>query len=1116
MSNFREHIKELIHDLSEIPFSDALVDLVPEKTTHIRLTEIPSDTWEIELGDIPGNLLRFAQNQQKEADLNTLCIASHLLNWKNGQAEVSTPVLLVPVEWKVNKRKKVLELTALMDRQEINPVIKRMLSQYLEVDIPESLEADSVIEFLQLHQQKDFSISDVNYLGNFHYHRYHVLRELEGIVHSEEKSPTIAQLLGEESHATAPLSLTEKVLTFADVDQRKVFRTFENGNVVVQGPPGTGKSQVLTNLLGKLLKANQKTLVVSEKKVALDVLVQKLEKFNLDAFAFCIHSQTKSKELFRHLKKTWNLLESSVARENPSLMLSEQRIHQVQLLLDRLNAKDTIGGISYNEYLALLEETPVKTETKFSTTFPSVKEWLAFKKQVIELNNHLPDLSVLNGFKAQFFQFEHPDIVFSELASALSAIEDVADSMSWKDIRMAYESMGRCQLIENEWYKPYSRLLDKPREWKKVERNALRLSELEMLIDQQKLEDALWKTVPSISQIESWDKANGFFALRKRKKAIRKLLTDPSVDEEVALSNRKKGLELQTELLELQSFFREMELPSTSAQLETGMLFAKHLRAEDPGLMKDLLNWTPEKRRKLLAVSQKINGVYQSIVSYFDCSDEQNVRDLAQQKQNDLNAILPFWSLIKLLPKVFFKNRICSTWQENQAAILQSNWKRAEMLFPELTKFNGTNLSERLEQILADQQEEMKHFAVSLLADRKQKFDENEALLRKASQKCTSAEKERRILLKRGKAILVKEFGKTRSHLSIRELLESDASVWVSDLLPWWFATPTQIADQLPLKKNLFDVAVFDEASQIPLPNALGAIYRSKRVLIAGDEQQMSPTSYFGKQWKGNDLLHQASFYYTKVPLNHHYRSEHPDLIAFSNKHFYEGRLLVYPSKKREQALFSHFIETGKFTDRKNTAEADAVALFLKQIDWKKRIGIVAFSEEQLKAIWDQCDAVIREKIVSGQEENKVFFKTLEQVQGDEADILVVSMAYARNEENTFHLRFGPLNQANGFKRLNVLLTRAVHQLHFFHSVRSADFSVSANEGVNLLRRFLLDLESAETSSLVTFPHNLENKSTKKGELFFPDITYKISDAHELVTFHNVMTQRGWLINYSK
>lgn len=1116
MSSFREHILALIHDLSEIPFSDALVNFVPGKTTHIQLSAIPDEAWEVPLGNIPGNLLRFAQTQQKEADVNTLCIASHMFTWKNQDSEISTPVLLIPAEWKVNKRKQVLELSANPDEQEINPVIKRILPEYLDIQLPENTDPGAILDFLRSRLPAETTISEKYYLGNFHYHRFHVLRELEGIVRSEDESGTIAQLLGEEASAVDSLKLTNQVLTFADVDQQKVFHAFEHGNVVVQGPPGTGKSQVLTNLLGKLLDADQRTLVVSEKKVALDVLIQKLEKFKLDAFAFCIHSQTKSKDLFQHLKKTWNLLESSIISGNQPLMLSEQRLNQLQLLLDRLNAKDTIGGISYNDYLLLLEETPAGNELAFSTTFPSIGEWLVYKSQLIELNKNISDLSVLNGFKAQFFQLEHPDVVFVDLNTALHEIMELLDSPLWKNIRKAYESIGRCQLIENELYKPYSRLIDKPREWKKVERNTLRLSEIEAQIELQKAETLLWKSPPTASQVESWDQASGFFALRKRKKAIRNLLTDQSVNEEVALTNWKKLSGLQFEMMELQSFFRELALPISSAQLEAGMLFAKHLQKEDQGLMKELLSWPAEKRKKILASSQKIIAVYQSITSYFDCVDEQNVLELVEQKQNELNSLHPFWSLIKSLPKEFFRNRIYSTWQENQDAVLQSNWKKSEMLFPELTKFNGANLVERLEQILSDQEEEMNQFATILFARMKRRFDENETLLRKASQKCTASEKERRIALKRGKALLVKEFGKTRSHIPIRELLESDAALWVIDLLPWWFATPTQVADHLPLKTRLFDVAVFDEASQIPLPNALGALYRSGRVLIAGDEQQMSPTSYFGKQWKGNDLLHQASFYYTKVPLNHHYRSEHPDLIAFSNKHFYDNQLLVYPSRKREQALFSHFVATGRFVDRKNEAEAKAVATFLGEMDWKKRIGIVAFSEEQLKTIWENCNASVQEKILSGQEESKVFFKTLEQVQGDEADILVVSMAYAKNEENTFHLRFGPLNQANGFKRLNVLLTRAVHQLHFFHSVQSADFGISANEGVNLLRRFLFDLEKAETNSVLEFPHRLENKLVKKGELYFPDITYKINNARELVTFHNVMSQRGWLINYSK
>jgi hypothetical protein len=154
-----------------------------------------------------------------------------------------------------------------------------------------------------------------------------------------------------------------------------------------------------------------------------------------------------------------------------------------------------------------------------------------------------------------------------------------------------------------------------------------------------------------------------------------------------------------------------------------------------------------------------------------------------------------------------------------------------------------------------------------------------------------------------------------------------------------------------------------------------------------------------------------------------------------------------------------------------------------------------------------------QETISDGIDKNTVFFKPLEQVQGDEADTIVVSMGYGKNPDGQFQLRFGPLNQAQGFKRLNVLLTRAKSNLHFYTSVNASDFPISTNESVNLLRLFLIQLEQSSDDQPAVIPYNLEVKQTGN-TLEIVHVYTKISNAQELVTFHRVMTARGWKIAY--
>ncbi len=1112
MSDSPFNIQRFIHDLSDIPLSDMLCSLDMDSSKVIELASLPFEKNTLAVQQARP-ILKQAQEFRKEADINSLCAVRFLIQWKIEGNELLTPLFLYPVEWSVNKQKQ--ELNFQCDEYfELNPFVKRTLRIWTNEETEfESLSTTEVLEKIKglkdLHNL-ELELEERIFMGNFHYHRYHILRELEGIAKAESKSLLLDTLLGENTGKVEQMKLNSGLLTAADTDQLRVFDVFEEGNVVVQGPPGTGKSQVLVNLLGKLMSAKKRTLVVSEKRVALEVIASKLTDSKLNPFAFVVHSQTKSRDLLEHLKTTWLQLESGEEKYTPALHLSEQRFSQLQQLLDRLGSPHIVGGVSYNEFLELRKETPLEN-VAFRTDTPTIDEWLKHKNTVRALDIAVGGLNKLSGYKPVFFQLNHGDRKFKSWLETLALIKLVLPLHSLMDLEELYESLGRCQLVENEKYKLYTSLIGKPKEWKKFERNRLRLSEINDELDQQKAEIGLWKIQPSISEIETYETAKGYFAKSKIKRKLKSGLREKAVNLEIAIANWKKLEILRTEAKTLEAYFTGLELSPNSWELELGSAFVKSIISESQAKLAEVAGWTSEKRRAILNFQSQIENLYKDLQRYLILNDDADLEAAVYRLSQNFEHLFTYSSKIQSIPlSILNLFEEAGNWLNLQSLILFSNWRKTEALFPELIKFNGDLLLTKIENCLAEQDHDLSVFAQEIIHIQHKKFKENNALILKASQKCTPEEKERRIRLKRGKALLVKEFAKSRSHISVRELLDSDARIWIQDLLPVWLATPTQVADHFPLSTALFDVVVFDEASQIPLPNAFGAIYRSMRALVAGDEQQMSPTSYFGKKWSGHDLLHQALFYFKRAPLRHHYRSEHVDLIAFSNKHFYNNELLVYPSPERKQVLFSHFTENARFIERKNEIEAKELALSLKNADWSKRIGIVAFSEEQLKCIWNACDVKTQDLISDGQENNTVVFKALEQVQGDEADLLFVSLGYAKNEAGDFHLRFGPLNQSNGYKRLNVLLTRATREIHFFHSVSSADFGIVSNESVDLLRRFISDLESNQTISQLTFPHSLEPVVELPNKLIFENLTSYLPNAIELTTLIRVLKSRGW------
>ena len=216
--------------------------------------------------------------------------------------------------------------------------------------------------------------------------------------------------------------------------------------------------------------------------------------------------------------------------------------------------------------------------------------------------------------------------------------------------------------------------------------------------------------------------------------------------------------------------------------------------------------------------------------------------------------------------------------------------------FQRFLHFKIEDLKGKILDIERSYKEEQKSFALEIENGIISTFNSYHNLLNTSARKLTEEQKKLKATLRKGKSILIKEFAKTKSHPSLRELQQSEAKIWIDLLKPIWLSNPSQVSGCFPLEEGLFDVAIFDEASQIPIQNALGTIHRATQVVIAGDEHQMGPSSFFkaGDQ-EAMDVLHQASYNWPVVRLKHHYRSAHPDLISFSNQHFYNSELTAYP-----------------------------------------------------------------------------------------------------------------------------------------------------------------------------------------------------------------------------
>ena len=316
--------------------------------------------------------------------------------------------------------------------------------------------------------------------------------------------------------------------------------------------------------------------------------------------------------------------------------------------------------------------------------------------------------------------------------------------------------------------------------------------------------------------------------------------------------------------------------------------------------------------------------------------------------------------------------------------------------------------------------------------------------------------------------------------VSIRTLFTQIGEL-ILKLCPCVLMSPLSCAQFLdPDKCGMFDIVVFDEASQLPTCKAIGVIARGKEAVIVGDPKQMPPTSFFMEQVDDGDDNYETddlesilddclAISMPQMFLAWHYRSRHESLITFSNKSFYDGRLYTFPSPDDRQSKVTLIDCGGSFDSgktRTNKVEAQAVIdeIIKRAHDpvlSKYSVGVVTFNIQQQSLIEDLLDEAASkdpelEKWAFGSEE-PIFVKNLENVQGDERDVILFSVGYGKDETGKLIMNFGPLNRDGGWRRLNVAVTRSRIEMKVFSSISPEEIRINdtASEGVKAFKRFL-------------------------------------------------------------
>ena len=337
--------------------------------------------------------------------------------------------------------------------------------------------------------------------------------------------------------------------------------------------------------------------------------------------------------------------------------------------------------------------------------------------------------------------------------------------------------------------------------------------------------------------------------------------------------------------------------------------------------------------------------------------------------------------------------------------------------------------------------------------------------------------------------VLKREINKQRRLMPLRKLFMAIPNL-ITSLRPCFMMSPLSVSVFLEAKSYHFDLVIFDEASQVHTEDAIGAIMRGKQVIIVGDTQQLPPTSFFSTSLNDDEydvdsddtstdyeigayesILEEASTVLPERSLRWHYRSRHEHLIAFSNIKIYNSQLITFPSSTETApdcgVEYIHvrdgvYDRSGK---RNNVIEARRVAdlVFEHFMKYPKRsLGVVTFSEAQQNAV----DAAIRQKRLQNPKfdkffiedaEEPFFIKNLENVQGDERDTIIFSIGYAKDNKGIMYMNFGPLSREGGYRRLNVAITRAKHNVKLVGSIVPTDIDLDkvSSEGVKMLRSYI-------------------------------------------------------------
>ena len=998
------------------------------------------------------------------------------------------------------------------------------------------------------------------------------LRLLQKLPHSGTAMEPILKISEHEINMQLPDSSENGRYITMDIDpsqDQAVLKSRNTPGIVIEGPPGTGKSQTIVNIISDCIGRNEKILVVSQKRAAIQVILKRLQSVGLEKRALLVTDLARDRQpIIQGIREQIANYSSQSYDKNHVDHLKEKRenlakqIDRIELDLDELSHQihivDEISGLSYRNILSelieitsrkhieipelrmlfedntrnklniLIEEIsslisywiPSKFEdaslhhlqitSSDTTTKATIEEELA---QFYELENHRVQLLIKTSGKLDTAQAVNYEDWLSEYKKMLLTVTEAQASESSLWLDLLYDKFDN-RSIGDTIYEKLSEILDQIKRLISIAQDDQFKSYFDKLEDDKLLK--LHKASVNYLSTSTFKKINPLYWFYKSKlKSILQMHRLPL--------NEQVVKELQTAIVTEEKFrvYRNdyvnqlKKLKVTSSKIYDPRLLAAEVTATMRRLSKviELTNSlrdcpAKEEARNILEsgnsqaysdfanelehASQRYKNRQSSLAKlaslekWFTPEAIDQFKNTITKNETDLTRIAALVrDMIHFVPfqkfRIRFQNSSCydevveifSIIRKYEERILSCSEESWESLI-------STSLNK--EGLLAWKQRIEKSYPAMLMGEREVQnkishLEKNLIAVKKVNQTILAANYNfneiesqsewNRITRLRGK-----------NYRKLREFISEGTPLGLLELRPVWLMNPEVVSQALPLQSGMFDVVIFDEASQMLVEHAIPALYRGKRVIISGDEKQMPPTGFFAKKMEEDDspeleldedhseeeltnyeetwnkkevkdspdLLSLAKTILPTTTLQIHYRSEFKALINYSNYAFYNGMLHIPAYHPKEEIETKKPIEVlrvnGIYDEQINVDEADALINYLAdhwELPENERLstGIVTFNKKQAELIEDKIEqlaeendtfkralVIARNKFQDG-EDMGFFVKNVENVQGDERDMILFSTTFGLNPLGVFRRNFGALGHRGGERRLNVAITRA-------------------------------------------------------------------------------------------